>query len=152
MPPGRPHLSDEEKKRRGTFDPRYSAHARGERRAEKVVALFKDRVEEIPPPPAGLSRDAMEEYMRWCRTLHQEQKLTVLWIEKITLYAISKHNSLSRLADGKMPRLEDTRIMKSILSELKGIDADAPVNPTETQGRKFARIGFASRVRPPAQR
>lgn len=152
MPVGRPHLSDDEKRRRGTFDPRYSAEARGTRRAEKVVALFKDRVEEIPPPPAGLSQPAMEEYMRWCRTLHHEQKLTVLWVEKITLYAMAKHNNLTRLAAGKMSRLEDTRIMKSILSELTGINADAPINPTETQSRKFARIGFAKRVRAPAER
>jgi hypothetical protein len=146
---GRPALSDAEKIKRGTFDPRWSEKSRVERKIDKVVSLFGDAISVVPPAPKGLHEDTQREYQRWCRALLESGRLTVLWVEKITLLAMAKHNNLTRLSDGKMPRGEDMRAMKTILSELTGINADTPISTTGEQGRKFARFGFAGRVRSP---
>jgi hypothetical protein len=150
MRTGRPPLSDATKRQRGTLDPRWTEQARAGRAESKVVALFgEDSLKVIPDPPAGLHPSAAAEYGRWCRVLHESGKLTALWVKKITLYAIAEHNCLSRLAEGKLPRGQDMTAQKSFLSELGAINADTPATAGEGERRKFARFGFASRVRPP---
>lgn len=145
----RPALSDEEKRRRGTLDPRWTEAARAERRGEKVVALFGETVSVIPAPPAGLAPEAAREYQAWCAALQRSGRLTSLWVEKILVMAIAKHSNLTRLADCKLPRASDVSVVRSTLSELNGINADTPLTEKGDEGRKFARFGFASRVRPP---
>lgn len=145
----RPALSDEEKKRRGTLDPRWTEDARSARRGEKVVVLFGDNVSVIPAAPVGLNQEAAREYQAWCTALLKAGRLTSLWVEKILIMAIAKHSNISRLAAGKLPRSEDVRAVKSVLSELGGINADTPLTEPGQEGRKFSRFGFAGRIRPP---
>ena len=143
---GRPALPDAEKKRRGTFDPRKSEAAR----AQKVVALFGDQIEHIKDPPAALHADAKREYWRWCEGLRAAGKLTHLWVERVLSYSIARHNVLTSIDKGKLPRSDDMRFIQAFQRDVGFIDADTPIaGQAAGDGRKFARIGFASRVRPP---
>jgi hypothetical protein len=147
MRTGRPPLSDEEKKQRGTFDPRWSQEARSERQEDKVVALFgADKLETIPDPPEGLVSQARDEYFLWCRRLHEQGHLSQKWVEKILFYALRKHSTLVRLASGKLPKDGDLKACEMFIKELGALNIDAPRAGQEAPKSKFAHVGFANRV------
>lgn len=147
MRTGRPPLSDEEKRLRGTFDPRWAEAARAERADAKVVSLFgADRIDVIPDPPDGLVAQAREEYYLWCRLLHKQGLLSQKWVEKILLYAIRKHSTLIRLASGKLPKDGDMKACEMFMKELGALNIDAPRVGQEAPKSKFAHVGFANRV------
>lgn len=146
MRTGRPPLSDAEKKLRGTFDPRWSEEARSERAEDKVVSLFgQDRLEAIPEPPEGLKPRALEEYWRWTRRLHELGRLSQVWVDKITLYAIRRHSIEARLIEGKAPKDGDVKGCELFLKELGALNVDQPRGNQESPKSKWERIGFASR-------
>lgn len=149
MRSGRPPLSDAEKKKRGTFDPRFTAAAREERSAQKVVSLFgADVVSTMPEPPEGLHPAAASEFREWCQRLLELKKLSKVWITKIELLAMARHASLVRIAEGKLPRGGDLAVIKSILSDLGALNVDKPASPSAESDNRFAFTGFANRKRP----
>jgi hypothetical protein len=145
MKTGRPPLSDAEKKLRGTLDPRWTEEARAQRAEDKVVSLFGgDRVEEIPPPPAGLTEKAQAEYWRWTRRLHEVGRLTQVWVEKCAFYAVRKHSIETRLAQGKPIKDGDVKAAELFLKELGALNVDQPRGGQEAPRSKWDRVGFAS--------
>lgn len=153
MKTGRPPISDAEKKRRGTFDPRWSEEKRAARAQNNVVALFgADAVASIPEPPAGLSERAKAEYERWTRRLFELGRLTQVWLDKITLYAIRRHAIETRLAEGGLPKQDDQKACEMFLKELAALNVDAPqAGQTPGEGR-FRRVAALSQMaaRPPS--
>lgn len=146
MKTGRPPLSDAEKKLRGTFDPRFSEDARSERAEHKVVSLFGgERLNEIPDPPDGLGRRALDEYWRWTRRLQDLGRLSQLWVDKVTLYAIRRHSVEARLAQGRAPKDGDVKGCEMFLKELGALNVDQPRAGQEAPASKWEQIGFASR-------
>ena len=153
MKSGRPPISDDEKKRRGTYDKRWSADARAARAEEKVVSLFgADSLRAIPDPPDGLSGKAEGEYRLWCRRLLDVGRLSSVWVEKITLYAIRKHSIETRLAEGKSIKDGDVRGCAQFLKELEALNIDAPRDGQEAPKSIWSSIGFASRASVPSKR
>lgn len=147
MKTGRPPLSDAEKKRRGTFDPRYAEATRVGRAEEKIVSLFGgDAVDEIPPPPPGLALEAAAEYHRWTRRLHETGRLTRVWLDQILMYAIRRHKVLSRMAEGKLPADPDMKACESFLKSMNALNVDIPTASQTGVDTPFKRIGFANRV------
>lgn len=147
MRTGRPPLSDEEKRRRGTLDPRWTEEARATRAESKVVSLFgADRLDAVPDPPEGLVAQARDEYFLWCRRLHEQGMLSQKWVEKILFYALRKHSTLVRLASGKLPKDGDLKACEMFLKELSALNIDAPRSGQEAPKSKFAHVGFANRV------
>lgn len=127
MKTGRPSESDIEKRRKGTFDPRYSEAARAERSEQKVVSLFgADLLSSTPSAPPGLSDKAAEEFNLWCRRLHEQDRLSQIWVEKITFYAIRKHKILARIEKGEVPSADDVKGCELFLKELGAMNIDAP--------------------------
>lgn len=152
MKTGRPPLSDEEKKRRGTLDKRWTAEARAARAGDKVVSLFgPDNIRATPEPPEGLSEKARAEYHLWCRRLIEVGRLSSVWVEKITLYAVRKHSIETRLAEGKSVKDGDVRGCSQFLKELEALNIDAPRDGQEAPKSKWSKIGFASRASAPRQ-
>ncbi|MGL4638067.1 MAG: hypothetical protein ACRCWF_18960 [Beijerinckiaceae bacterium] len=146
MKTGRIRLSDEEKKRRGTFDERYSEAASVERAQQKVVSLFGGEVlSEIPAPPDGLSKIAQDEYWKWTRMLHTAGRLSELWLAKIQTYAISRHSIVSKLAEGKMPPDGALRRCDVFLKELGALNVDQPQIGSDV-GSKWKKFGAAQRI------
>lgn len=147
MKSGRPPISDEEKRRRGTLDKRWTEQARAARAETKVVSLFgADTLRSIPDPPAGLSEKAQSEYRLWCRRLLDVGRLSSVWVEKVVLYAIRKHSIETRLAAGKGVKDGDVRGCALFLKELEALNIDAPRDGQEAPKSKWSAIGFAGRV------
>ena len=127
MKTGRPGESDVEKRRKGTFDPRYSEATRADRSEQKVISLFgADRLDAIPEAPAGLSDKAKDEFTLWVRRLLEQERLSQIWVEKITFYAIRKHKILSRIEKGEVPSADDVKGCELFLKELGAMNIDAP--------------------------
>lgn len=146
MRTGRPPLSDEEKRLRGTFDPRYSAAERSARTEAKVVSLFGSAaLDEVPPPPAGISGDALVEYQRWTRRLHECGRLTQTWVDKVTFYAARRQRMTMNLAGGKAPTNADLRACELFMKELSAINVDQPRPQGAAPESKWGRIQIATR-------
>lgn len=145
MRDGRPALSDAEKKRRGTFDPRYSEAERSGRSEAKVVSLFgQDALSVVPEPPRGLTQKALANYELWTRRLHEAGRLTQIWVDKITMYAVRRHSIEARLADGKSPKSDDIKACELFLRELGHLNVDQPRAGQDSTGKKFGRVGIAT--------
>jgi hypothetical protein len=145
MKTGRPTISDAEKARRGTLDKRWSEDARTERAEQKVVALFgQDNLATVPEPPVGLSERAVEEYRLWARRLLEVGKLSSIWVDKVTLYAIRKHSIEARLASGKPPKDGDVRGAEMFLKEISALNVDVPRAGQEAPKSKWQPIGRLS--------
>lgn len=151
MKTGRSPQSDAEKRRKGTFDPRFSEAVRKERAQAKVVSLFgADKLSEIPEPPEGLSAQAVQDYKLKVRRLHEMGRLTQTWVDKTVLYAVRRHSILHRLKEGRPPKDGDLRGCETYLKEYAALDIDAPP-PNSPQGAsKWSVIGFAPRGAPQA--
>jgi hypothetical protein len=147
MKTGRTALSDAAKKQAGTFDPRWSAEARAERAEQKVVALFgADRLNVIPEPPPGLSDEAANEFKLWTRRLHEQERLSQIWVEKITFYAMRKHKVMAKVAKGEMPSADDLKGCELFLRELNALNIDAPTAGSQPEASRGARTAALSRM------
>lgn len=144
---GRPALTDEEKKAKGTFDPRYSAEARSERAGSVVVAF--PTLQDVPPcrfplTPGGAGQATYDQLIR---TLHEQKRLTVLLHMEVEMLAAGLDNIHARMAQGKnVPASAFTNILARI-DKLQRADHDRAYqgSQTEPQRNKFARNGFAAR-------
>lgn len=143
---GRPALSDAEKRAKGTFDPRYSAEARGER-ATSVVVPFPT-LQDVPPcrfplTPGGAGEQTFNQLIR---TLHEQKRLTVLTHMEVEMLSAGLDNIHKRMAEGKnVPASSFTNILARI-DKLQRAENDRAYAGSELpRQNKFARNGFAAR-------
>ncbi len=146
MRTGRPSISDAEKQRRGTADPRFTEAARAERAGAKVVNLYpSEKLDQVPEPPADLSDQAKQDYYSKARRLHETGRLTQTWADKTVLFAIRRHGILLRLSEARSPKEADMKACEAYLREFQAMGIEAPLNNAGAPASKFAIIGFASR-------
>lgn len=147
MRTGRTPHSDAEKRRKGTFDPRFSEEARAERAHAKVVTLFGgDRLGEVPEPPEGLSPQAVQDYYAKARRLHETGRLTQTWVDKTVLYAVRRHSILMRIREGKAPKDGDLRGCEMYLKEFAALDIDVAKPAAGAPEKRFSPIADMARM------
>lgn len=140
---GRHSLSDEEKKRRGTFREDTSAAALAAKRAEKVIVgpwLTKIPVPEMPLNEVGRAR-----YDLLAGILFNNNKLTEATCMDCQLVALHWQGVKARIEAGKPPSSDSLKQIASITQRLR-IAEDAPAIANPDHKNKFASIGTANRV------
>ena len=142
---GRPSLSDEEKRRRGTFDTRYSAEARAEASLSKVVAF--PALREIPECMFPLDEAGQKLYDDLARVLCEQGRLTVLSHAELSSLCGGMSAERSKIAAGKSA--SSTAFVRFLerIDKLQKAAIDRAYAGSTTQDRpnKFARNGFANR-------
>lgn len=142
---GKPGLSDEEKKARGTFDPRYSASAKSARSESNIVSIFGDRLEAVPEPSVPLTPTADQFYRKWAQRLFDMGKLTELAVIEVQAAANAQHAIETRMRDGKLPRAGDQTAITRFLNRMRELNVDAPASSSQVSVSKWSAIGFAAR-------
>lgn len=151
MKEGRPPISDDEKKRRGTLDKRWSEEARAERKFSKIVSIHKDgAAQALPPPPDGLTPRAYNEYMLWGRTLLERGLLSAANASDLRLYAMACNNAELKTAAGKSVSGSDLATQRRFLDIIRAVDLPQQLAAPETKSI-WSGIGFAGRVSAPSK-
>lgn len=141
---GQTGLSDEEKKRRGTFDPRYSEEKKTEAKAAKVVT--GPWLSQIPPPDFNLDTVGRKKYDELTKILLDQNKLTTVTREHAQIIAIMHMQISTALSTGKMvPTVTMQQMQKSLI--LLGITENAKnIGPEPKKSTsKWGVAGFSSR-------
>lgn len=139
---GRYALSDEEKRKRGTFRADQSEAAYAAKRAETVVV--GPWLKSIPEPTIPLDAVGRAEYDRLTKLLFNGNKLTEVTCGDCERMAVMKQQMASRLAAGKSVSMDLIKRMDAISVRLR-IAEDAPAIANPNQKSRFEGSGFANR-------
>ena len=147
---GRHALSDEEKKRRGTFREEQSDTARKTAAVSNVLAfpVITDIPRcEFPLPENGAG---MRTFNSWCRDLIDAGLLTKISVGYITNLALADHKIESCLTTGKNIPDRLSIVRQSALSKLELLNVDKNIVTGQTKKGVFGKNGFPARLRVPA--
>lgn len=140
---GHNRLSDEEKKRRGTFRAHLSEEAYDQRAAQTVIA--GPWLPSIPEPSFPLDEVGRKTYDELTTMLFEQNKLTLvtkMWAEQA---AIGQQEIHRLMKAGKTVRASHLNQVERALRALKIAEDAKPIaNPAGT-ANKFEACGFANR-------
>lgn len=141
---GHNRLSDDEKRRRGTFRKDTSEAVYAEADAAKVVA--GPWLTTIPEPDLPLNEHGRRKYDELTKVLFDANKLTAVTRSAAEQVAVLFQEQHARMTAGKPVPASLSTQMQRALAMLR-IAEDAPVidNP-EGKRNKFSGCGFASRI------
>lgn len=141
---GSNRLSDEEKRRRGTFRADRSDESYAEAAAAKVVS--GPWLTSIPEPELPLNEHGRRKYGELTKVLFEANKLTAVTRMFSEQAAVLFQEQHARLSAGKpVPASLSDKIQRA-LSMLKIAEDAKPIETPEGRKNKFARCGFASRL------
>lgn len=140
---GHNRLSEEEKKRRGTFRKDRTDAAYEERAAKKVVA--GPWLSVIPEPEIPLKEVGRRKYDELTRLLLEQNKLTAVSCMQAELAARMHEKIAALVQDGKYPSASDVNQLQRALSALRVAEDAQPIGKTGGKVNKFAGLGFANR-------
>lgn len=134
-------LSDEEKRRRGTFRPDQSEETYAARAGAKVITgVFLPKV---PEPSIPLSDVGRAKYDELTKLLFEQNKLTVVTCGDCERMAVMHQQMHERLQAGKSVSMDLIKRMDSISMRLR-IAENAPTIADPTAKNKFANSGFSA--------
>lgn len=137
-------LSDEEKRRRGTFRADRSEEARGDAAAANVVT--GPWLTSIPEPELPLNEHGRRKYKELTEVLFSANKLTAITRMAAEQVAVLFQEQHSRLSAGKSVPASLSDKLQRALSTLKIAEDARPIDNPEGRKNKFARCGFSSRL------
>lgn len=140
MGSGRPRLSDEEKKRRGTYRPSNEKKLE-ERRVAKVIA--GPWLTSIPEPEYVLNDVGRAKYDELTGELFDQRKLTKITVTLASVAALMHQKFADMAENGKYPSANDVSKFQSALRELN-IASHAKVTAAPGQKNRFAGSGFSN--------
>lgn len=140
----RPTISDEEKKRRGTFRDNWSEAAVAERHAAKVVT--GPWLETIPNPVIPLGKVGLDKYRELATILHSQNKLTTVTQMQAEIAARQFDKVYSVTVAGGNPSASDITQLQRALDSLRIAENAAPITNPEGRVNKFTGAGFANRL------
>lgn len=139
---GRQALSDEEKKKRGTFREDQSEATYAAKRAEKVV--IGPWLTSIPDPEMPLNEIGKAKYVQVTKLLFDQNKLTKVTCMDCEVLSLHWQNVQARVAAGKAPSADSLKQISAITQRLR-IAEDAPAIANPNQKSRFEGSGFANR-------
>lgn len=140
---GRNRLSDEEKKRRGTFRPDNSDAVYDQRAAARVIA--GPWLSSIPDPEYPLNEIGMAKYRELTEPLFRDNKLTAVTVMRASTAALLHQKFHAYALAGKPISGSDVAQMRGILADLDIANSAPPIADPNGKRNKFAQAGFASR-------
>lgn len=138
---GRNALSDEEKRKRGTFRADQSEAAYAAARAEKVIV--GPWLTAIPDPEMPLNEIGKAKYDQVTKLLFEQNKLTKVTCMDCEVLALHWQNVQGRIAAGKAPSSDSLKQISAITQRLR-IAEDAPAIANPNQKSRFEGSGFSS--------
>lgn len=147
---GRQALTDDEKKRRGTYRDGQSDTARRVAAVSNVLAFpVEPKVPKcrlpLPDGSAGLAV-----YDDWCQRLFNAGLLTKVSIGFIENLALVEDKIDRALRSDKSVASRDMIVRQSVLSKLELLNADQSIVSGQTKTGVFGKNGFPARLRLPA--
>lgn len=138
---GRKRLTDEEKKKRGTFRADKSEKAYADKDVSNVVkGLFLPR---IPEPELNLDEVGKKKYLEVAQMLLDQGNLTMITQMKAELAGLQWQKFYAKAKAGEPVTASDENQMQRLLDAL-GIAEKAPVMAGTEQPNKFRACGFAN--------
>lgn len=120
-----PSQSDEEKKARGTFDPRYSEEARGRRLSDKLFA--GPGYQDVPDPENPLTDYEQKIYFELCGQLLRQGKLTMSTRDIAEEVALLKGSRRMKIECGLKVPAYITRDIMNYSGKLKLVEDTSPI-------------------------
>lgn len=137
---GPPPLSDEEKRKRGTFRPDQSEQVYNERRGARVVSgPWKTSIDE---PTLPLGEIGKVEYRKYAQMLLEQNKLTMVSQNVAQLAAAQWEKIHAEMAAGKTPSASAWTQMNRTIAQLGIAEKATPVGGPRSN--KFEACGFAN--------
>ena len=134
-------LSDEDKKRKGTFRPDESETALAAKAGAKVITgVFLPKV---PDPSVPLNSVGKAKYDELTRLLFEQNKLTVVTCDDCQRYAVMHQQMHDRLTAGKSVSMDLIKRMDAISIRLR-IAENAPTIASPGAKNKFEGAGFSN--------
>lgn len=140
----RPILSDDEKKRRGTFREDRTEAALVERQASKIVN--GPWLETIPPPVMPLGKVGLDKYRELSTLLHSQNKLTTVTQMQAEVAARQYEKVYTISVAGGQPSASDITQLQRALDSLRIAENAAPISNPAGRINKFTGSGFANRL------
>lgn len=138
---GRGRLSDEEKKRKGTFRTDRSDAVYDSQAAEKVIT--GPWLTAIPDPSIPLNEVGAAKYQELADLLFKGNKLTKVTCGDCERMAVMHQQMHERLSAGKSVPMDLIKRMDSISVRLRIAD-DAPAIANPNQKNRFSNSGFSN--------
>jgi len=138
-------LSDEERKKRGTYNEATSEEAALARAAEKIVA--GPWLPKIPEPEMPLNQVGRDKYFQIAQLLFDQNKLTQVTCDMCLNYATLFQSVHARLKAGKTVSVDASKRMDAILQKLR-VAENAPTIASPTRNR-FDGVGLRNSKTPP---
>lgn len=135
-----PRLSDEEKKRRGTFRADQSEEVYRARAAQKVVT--GSTLSAVPDPEMPLNEIGLGKYRELTELLLSQGKLTKITCMDCEMIALHWQNVRARVATGKSASSDSLKQITAITQRLR-IAEDAPEIESPDKKSRFTGCGFA---------
>lgn len=147
---GRYALSDEEKKRRGTFREEASDAARKTAAVSNVLAFPVEP--SIPKCRLPLPEDSVGigVYNDWCQRLFNAGLLTKVSLAFIENLVLIEDKIDRALRAGKPVASRDMIVRQSVISKLELLNVDQNLVAGQTKTGVFGKNGFPSRLRLPS--
>lgn len=137
-------LSDEERKKRGTYREETSETAALARAAEKIVS--GPWLPKIPEPEMPLNEVGRSKYFQIAELLFNQNKLTQVTCDMCLNYAALFQSVHARMAAGKTVSADSSKRMDAILQKLR-VAENAPTIAAPTRN-KFEGVGLRNSKTP----
>ncbi len=138
---GQNKLSDEEKKRRGTFRADRSEETYAAQAGAKVVQ--GPWLSEIPEPDFPLRPEGRAKYNEWTKELFEQNKLTLITVTQASALALLHQQIVKRSSEGKDIAASVFAKFQSGMRDLNSAqNAKVTAGPTRS---RFADSGFSNR-------
>lgn len=135
-------LSDDEKKKRGTFEPAQSDAVYDAQAAAKV--LQGPWLTKVPAPDFPLAGVGLARYEELAKQILDQGKLTAFVVTRASIAGLLHQKFHNLAAAGKSPTANDVGKYQSVLRDLEVV-SNAKALPAPGKTERFTGAGFANR-------
>lgn len=134
-------VSDEEKRKKGSYQPCRSEEANAKRAAEKIIS--GPWLKSIPEPQIPLGEVGRKKYDEYANLLFKGNKLTSVTCDDCERFAVLWEQMHEARAAGRKVSMQAINRMDAIAARLRIAD-EAPAIANPNQKNRFAGSGFSN--------